>query len=129
MGVLHHHVHDIGDLSIVKDREIGMKAMREGLMILHLISLDKKDRADPSTFTGRDRSVKRVSYNKSFVGGYIREFGEDMSNELRVGHSNSTDIEGCQEQVKNLCDLNTGLLLYHHPMLDGHAGIRDCDNS
>jgi hypothetical protein len=41
-----------GDLSIVKDREIGVQAMSEGLMILLLVSLDKKNCTDSSTPTG-----------------------------------------------------------------------------
>ena len=64
--------------------------MSEGLMILLLVSLDKKNCADPSTPTGRERTVKCISHNKSFVRGYIRELGEDMPNEFRVGHSEST---------------------------------------
>ena len=52
-----------------------------------------------------------------------------MPNELRIGHFHPTDIEGCHKQVEDLCDLNSGLLLDHHLMLNGHAGIRHCDNS
>jgi hypothetical protein len=52
-----------------------------------------------------------------------------MPDELRTGHSHSIDIEGCHEQVEDLGDFHTGLLLYHQLMLDRHAGIRYCDNA
>lgn len=129
MAVFLHDIHDVRDLRVVKNREIGVKATSEGLLVLILISLHKKDCANPSSLTGRERAGQFISNNESFMRGDIREFGEDMPDELRAGHSHSTDIEGCLEQVEDLCDFHTGLLLYHHLMLDGHAGIRDCDHT
>ena len=67
MAVFLHDIHDVGDLSVVKNREIGVKATSEGLMVLILISLHKKDRADPSALTCRERAGQFISNNESFM--------------------------------------------------------------
>ena len=67
IAVFLHDIHDVGDLSVVKNREIGVKATSEGLMVLILISLHKKDRADPSALTGRERAEQFISNNESFM--------------------------------------------------------------
>ena len=97
MGVFIHDIHYVRDLRVVKNREIGVKATSEGLLVLILISLHKKDCTDPSALTGRERAGQFISNNESFMRGDIRENGEDMPDELRAGHSHSTDIEGCLE--------------------------------